>query len=244
MQAMARITILIVLVGLTWGCASKKYVREKLAPVGDAAQAADSRSMSNSEHLSGLNAKVSEEVTRLEKESEQGLAAASDEAAKAQGSADRAMVRADDAMLRADSAHDGVDALGRTVEGLGQYRLVDERAILFGFDSDEMTPEAEGLLSDLMDSVNGDDFVVEVRGFTDSVGSAAYNLELSRRRAEAVVRSIHTGHGVALRQIHRVGLGEDGPTEGNESRDGRSMNRRVEVSLLSTEGGSGSIRVE
>ena len=241
---MARITLILLLGALASGCASKKYVREKLAPVGDTAQAADSRSTANAGHIGDLDAKVNEEVSRLERESQEALAAVSDKTAKAQGTADRAMARADDAMARADSAHDGVDALGRTVAGLGQYRVLDERSILFGFDSAELSPEAEGLLSDLMGSAGGDDLVVEVRGFTDSVGSAAYNLELSRKRAEAVVRSIHTNHRVPLRRIHLLGLGEDQPADENNSRDGRMKNRRVEVSLLASGAGSGSIRVE
>ena len=244
LSVMERITILMLLVGLTSGCASKKYVREKLAPIDDTARAADTRSATNAEQITGLDAKVNNEVARLERESEAGLAAVSDKTDRAQGTADRAMARADDAMARADGAHDGISSLERTIAGLGQFRVVDERSILFGFDSAEMTPEAEGLLSDLMRAADGDGFVVEVRGFTDSVGSAAYNLELSRRRAEAVVRSIHTNHRVPLWQIHRVGLGEDQPAEENETRDGRTQNRRVEVSLLAPAGAGGVIRVE
>ena len=74
-------------------------------------------------------------------------------------------------------------------------------------------------------------YVLEVRGFTDATGSDDYNVRLSERRADTVVRYLTTKHGVPLRAIHRLGLGKLDTPEGPNSREARKRNRRVDVGL-------------
>lgn len=74
------------------------------------------------------------------------------------------------------------------------------------------------------------DRVVLVEGFTDSSGDADRNLDLSIRRAEAVrARILETG--VAPERVLAVGYGEDYPLESNDSAAGRSLNRRIEITV-------------
>lgn len=71
---------------------------------------------------------------------------------------------------------------------------------------------------------------VDIYGHTDSVGTSAYNLNLSQRRANSVSRYLQTRQVMAQRIITR-GMGEDYPIASNNSTQGRAQNRRVEIKL-------------
>ena len=71
---------------------------------------------------------------------------------------------------------------------------------------------------------------VLIEGFTDSSGSAAYNLQLSELRAQSVKRAL-VKEGVDFNSINTVGFGKDYPVADNDTPASRSMNRRVEVTV-------------
>jgi outer membrane protein OmpA-like peptidoglycan-associated protein len=79
--------------------------------------------------------------------------------------------------------------------------------------------------------------VIVVAGHTDSVGSTEYNQALSERRATSVANYLLSKAVVAAR-IETVGFGETAPLADNGSAEGRSLNRRVELSLLPITEGS------
>ena len=69
---------------------------------------------------------------------------------------------------------------------------------------------------------------VRVIGHTDSTGRAAYNMQLSQRRAQSVA-GILTAGGVAAGRITTVGMGQTQPVASNDTTAGRAQNRRVEI---------------
>jgi outer membrane protein OmpA-like peptidoglycan-associated protein len=69
---------------------------------------------------------------------------------------------------------------------------------------------------------------VMIEGHTDSVGSAAYNEELSMRRAQAVADALRT-RGVSSDRYESKGLGKSFPVASNDTAEGRAQNRRVEI---------------
>ena len=69
---------------------------------------------------------------------------------------------------------------------------------------------------------------VHVDGYTDAVGSAAYNQRLSERRAQSVVNYLE-GQGVSAGQLLPEGFGKSNPVASNKTADGRAQNRRVEL---------------
>lgn len=75
------------------------------------------------------------------------------------------------------------------------------------------------------------DTVVRVIGHADSTGSDAYNLDLSRRRAEAVADYL-SAQGVVAQRIEAIGRGESQPIADNATAEGRERNRRVEIRLI------------
>jgi OOP family OmpA-OmpF porin len=69
---------------------------------------------------------------------------------------------------------------------------------------------------------------VAIRGYTDSVGNAKYNLKLSGQRAEAV-KAYLTTHGIQASMLTAEGFGEEHPVASNDTPAGRAENRRVTV---------------
>ncbi|MCL7972352.1 MAG: OmpA family protein, partial [marine benthic group bacterium] len=69
---------------------------------------------------------------------------------------------------------------------------------------------------------------VEIQGHTDAVGAAAYNMQLSQRRADAVRDHLLANFELDPAQLTAVGLGEADPIASNEDEEGRARNRRVQ----------------
>lgn len=72
---------------------------------------------------------------------------------------------------------------------------------------------------------------VRIAGYTDSTGSADYNLALSKRRA-ASVRNYLQAQGIAPSRLVNIGYGEKNPVANNQTVKGRTANRRVEINLV------------
>jgi outer membrane protein OmpA-like peptidoglycan-associated protein len=107
--------------------------------------------------------------------------------------------------------------------------------ILFDVNRDELRPETRRALGELADSLlRAGIRRVRVEGHTDSHGSRDYNVELSRRRAEAVARDLMT-HGFSGSTIVRQAWGFEYPAAPNDTADGRALNRRVTIVVLPTE---------
>jgi len=68
----------------------------------------------------------------------------------------------------------------------------------------------------------------EIRGHTDNTGPEEYNMKLSQRRADAVLEYF-VSKGVSADRLRAVGYGESSPVASNDTRDGRALNRRVEI---------------
>ncbi len=69
---------------------------------------------------------------------------------------------------------------------------------------------------------------IEVAGYTDSVGDAKRNLNLSVQRSQEVIKYL-TGQGVAAEQLTAKGYGPENPVADNSTPEGRQMNRRIEL---------------
>lgn len=101
--------------------------------------------------------------------------------------------------------------------------------ILFATNSTSLTGSMQNDLYTLAGSLNRyPNTTVNVLGHTDNVGAAAYNLDLSQRRAQAVA-SVLINSGVSAARVRAIGIGEDRPIADNLTAQGRQQNRRVEI---------------
>ena len=203
------------------------------------------------------NAKASEDLIKTaEVERERARADARErEAQRARSSAASARADARDARADANSQREQTAvAQQQAANATGQAAAAEARAaglerqllalealktdrgmvitlgdVLFEFNRAEVKPSAQARMAQLADFLKQyPDRRVSIEGHTDNIGTAAYNTELSQRRAEAI-KSQLIGLGIASDRIATVGYGKDFPVASNDTDTNRAINRRVEV---------------
>ena len=92
----------------------------------------------------------------------------------------------------------------------------------------EVTDEAVKVLSEFPD------IRIEIAGHADNKGDREFNIDLSKRRAEAV-KTYLVGKGIDAARIETVGHGPDVPVDTNDNKVGRSNNRRIEFKILTAD---------
>jgi len=235
------------------GCATKKYVAKTIAPVEQRVSGTETKNTEQDKTLTAHGTQIEEMDRDLSRTKEKltdtdAKATQAGEAAKAADQkADTARTAADGAKQAADGARtfaeQGLDRLGHTVESMNKYQMMKSETVLFGFNKETQSDEGKAQLDELAKQVTGmDRYVIEVQGFTDKVGSASYNETLSERRAQAVARYLANQYKVPVRAITMLGSGYAQPVADDKTRDGRKMNRRVEVRLWVPESSSTASR--
>jgi outer membrane protein OmpA-like peptidoglycan-associated protein len=117
-----------------------------------------------------------------------------------------------------------------------ETRIEFEGTVYFDFEQATIRPESFPLLNALAKTMQDHPRIRKVRvdGHTDAIGEDAFNMDLSRRRAEAVVAYM-VGRGVAPERLTSEGFGESQPIADNRTEEGRAKNRRVELTILDLE---------
>lgn len=130
--------------------------------------------------------------------------------------------------IKEATAGSGVD-VSETPDGTGI--LVNLPDVTFATDSTTISPAFQAALDEVAQSmIKYPNSLIDVMGHTDSTGSDAHNLDLSRRRAEAVANYL-VMRGVARARIATTGYGEQYPRADNNTVEGRALNRRVEIRI-------------
>jgi outer membrane protein OmpA-like peptidoglycan-associated protein len=122
-----------------------------------------------------------------------------------------------------------VDAtqMGQAIGSTGKVALY---GILFDFDRADIKPESKPTLEEIAKFLRANPGLgLIVAGHTDSQGGFDYNVELSRRRAAAVVAALTRDHGIAAARLTPFGVGPAAPVASNDTEEGRAKNRRVEL---------------
>lgn len=111
-------------------------------------------------------------------------------------------------------------------------KTIQLKNIYFEFDKDELMPRSYIELNKLLQIMrNNPGLVIEVVGHTDNLGSDAYNLDLSARRAQAVLGFLRSNK-IAATRLRSHGEGEQKPIATNDTEEGRAQNRRVEFVVV------------
>lgn len=126
---------------------------------------------------------------------------------------------------------------GAQVERVGEgIKLVlGENAVRFDTNKSTLTANAKANLDKLVPVFNQyPDTNIQIYGYTDSTGTAEYNLKLSDQRA-ASVKAYLIGKGLAVGRFVTTGMGIADPIATNDTPEGRSQNRRVEFAITANE---------
>lgn len=113
--------------------------------------------------------------------------------------------------------------------------------VYFAYDSDRILPKSYELLDNVAQVVNDHTEIplIFIQGHTDSDGNDAYNLTLSDRRAQSVMRYLTTAGKVEVSRLKAKGFGETKPIADNKTEAGKQQNRRVEFLIGDGEDMSG-----
>jgi outer membrane protein OmpA-like peptidoglycan-associated protein len=104
------------------------------------------------------------------------------------------------------------------------------RGILFDTDRDVLKPESAPVIRLIAQALEKNPSLkLLIEGHTDSVGDATHNLDLSKRRAEAVKAVLVAQFNVDASRLSTNGLGSTKPVDTNDTPQGRAQNRRVEL---------------
>lgn len=221
------------------GCATKKHVREAIAPVQTQANQTQAQLGTLQKQTDDYKAKTDQSIGDLDRQvatADEKATDAGKKAAEAAAAAAQANSAAAAASQQAQAANTLAQQTGSkldtTIQNLDNYKLISTAPIYFGFGKSVLTKDEQAKLDDAVQklaSMKG--YVVEVEGFADRTGNVAYNRDLSRKRADAVVHYLAVEHNIPLRSIRELGVGSDFPDANNKTREDRKENRRVDVKI-------------
>ncbi len=208
----------LVLAGST-GCATKKFVKGQVGEVND--------------KVEGLSKSVEENQERT-RANEGRIGEVDQKAQAADQKAQTANQHAEEARSAADAVNTRADAIEKASKRLVYEVVLSEDKGNFKFGKATMPDEAKADIDQLVQQLKAEPngAYIEIEGHTDNSGSKAFNYELGLERAETVKRYLYEQHQVPLHKINVISYGEDKPIAPNNTKEGRSQNRRVVIKVL------------
>jgi len=202
---------------------SRQAIRRAADAEASAQAAAEGRRLAEAE-----TAGVREEADEAREEAASALQAAARAEARAKHIQQEAQLDLD----RLEKAFRQIAETRRTA--LGLVMNLGSDYLKFDFDKAELHPEDRELLSRIAGILlSSKDYTISVNGHTDDIGTAAYNQELSERRALAV-RDYLVGAGLPAEIFSVTGHGKALPLVPGRSEEARAKNRRVELGIVNT----------
>jgi peptidoglycan-associated lipoprotein len=217
-------------VGGSTACATKKFVRTSVGQVNDKVDSLG-RSVEETQERTRQN---ESKITEVDQRAQAAASAADQKAQGAQSAADRANTAAQQAANTANTAVARTDALDKASKRLVFEVVLSEDQGNFKFGRKDLPDEAKAKLDEMMQQIKADPkgAFFEIAGYTDSVGDKTYNEKLGLERAETVKRYLYEQHQIPLHKMNVISYGEDNPVAENNTRTGRSQNRRVVIRVL------------
>ncbi|MFY9570149.1 MAG: OmpA family protein [Blastocatellia bacterium] len=224
MRKLASVALLMTLgVAFQSGCATKKYVRnrvaERVAPLENRTGELEETSRRNTQQLGELRTGVEDARMRAD---------------RAQSTADRASSSAEQANNRIAGVETSVEDLRANLD---KYTMQSTAMVFFRPASAVLTREAMAQLDQLAGQITERrGFVLEIVGYGDSARATRYNQNLAQLRAEAVQRYLADRNNVPLMRMFAVGFGAARPmiqtSDSSFSGSAPTLPRRVEIHVL------------
>ena len=217
-------SLLSLTVAMAPACATKKYVRTEVGSV-------NSKVDTLSGTLEQTQGRIQQDEARIG-QVDQKAEAAGKSAEAAQSTANAAQQAARQVNTRVDQVAADITA-GRKL--VYEVTLSEDQGN-FRFGKTDLPDEAKARIDQVVGQLKGEagkDIYIEVEGHTDNVGDKELNYQLGLERAEAVKRYLYAQHQIPLHKINVISYGEEKPVAPNNTKDGRAMNRRVVMRVLS-----------
>lgn len=213
---------------LVSGCATKGYVRQNVTPVQDKLnQVADQVTKQG-----GDIQKTQQDVQK----NTQAISATDEKLSATDRRANDAQTSANKANDQAQKDDQEITQLRGVIANLDDYKVANQTTVLFKFNSAELSKEDKDQLDQIASNTSSlKKYFIAVEGYTDTIGDANYNLQLSRRRADAVVVYLSAEKKVPFYEIRTIGLGENNLVDEGKTAAARAKNRRVEVKIFSAD---------
>jgi outer membrane protein OmpA-like peptidoglycan-associated protein len=157
----------------------------------------------------------------------------------------QAQASADAAAESAKKAQQTADYANNRINGLDDFDPIKTITVQFATGSAKLTPKAKATIDEAavwVKTQNTKGWVMAVIGYADTTGNSQRNIDLSERRANAVIYYIVSKYKMPLnRLVQPFGYGQLEPVAENTTKAGRSKNRRVEIRLMVNKGISGNV---
>ena len=157
----------------------------------------------------------------------------------------QAQAAADAAAESAKKAQQTADYANNRINGLDDFDPIKTITVQFGTNSASLGPKAKTTIDEAAVWVKTQDtkgWVMAVIGYADTTGNSQRNIDLSERRANAVIYYIVNKYKMPLnRLVQPFGYGQLEPVAENKTAAGRAKNRRVEIRLMVNKGIAGTV---
>lgn len=216
----------ILILTLASGCATKKYVKQQIDPVSGKVDELTQMTKKNESAIKDVDTRAQAGIQTVQtktNEVDQKAVSAGQKADQAQQAAQNAQVQITNVETNFNQRFANID----------NYKKLDTVTVNFDNGKYKLTDAAKATLDQLAAKVKDTKgYMLEVQGFTDSRGSDGYNLVLSQKRSDSVVRYLSAQYQIPIFRMAVVGQGKTGDKESNKTKEGRAANRRVEITLL------------
>ena len=197
---MKRLFIVVVIgfLAVSFGCATKKHVRQEVSRIDTEMESIESSVEQNQVRLKEHDSKIAD----LSRETQE-------------------------AMERAQSAE-------KLAQGKLLYEVtLKDEDVRFAYNKANLSDNAKDILQNMVNQLKSDNknVYIEIQGHTDARGTPDYNMKLGEERAD-VVRRYLAENGIPLHRINTISYGETRPVAENNTKEGRSSNRRVVIVVL------------
>jgi outer membrane protein OmpA-like peptidoglycan-associated protein len=217
------VPIVVLAVGGSTACATKKYVRTS---VGEVNQKVDSqgRAIEETQERTRKNEGRISEVDTKAAAAAQAAQAANDAAAAAHSAANAV----------GTEANAKFDAIDKASKRLVFEVVLSEDQGNFKFGKTTLPDEAKAKIDEMVAQMKQDpkNIYLEIEGHTDNVGDKATNERIGLARADAVKKYLYEQYQIPLHKMNVISYGMEKPVAPNKTKAGRAQNRRVVIKVL------------
>lgn len=223
-------------VGVTSGCATRKYVR---TTVGTKATELSARIDENGNKIDENGNKIEatsnqvQELNSVTRDHTGKIATLDNNVQQVDAKTQQALNVGQGAQSTADRAVGEVSTLDQKFQNRNNYQTLAEEKVLFPLNQSKFEENYAQVLDGLVDRIKANpDTILVMEGHTDATGDDTYNIQLGEKRLDAVLRYLVVEKGVPMQRIYKLSFGKANPLASNDSRSGRAENRAVVIRIM------------